>query len=130
MTSRLILVSLSFLEGYFSIISAIQTDLSCHFLLTVDFLGLRRSEPWPKITDQARDCLEQLPRHRNLGELKCDITAVADHLGSNLDQFLPQCGHRPVLHFFRESQRSHEVAEIVGECMKLQPDLVVAELPA
>ncbi len=29
-----------------------------------------------------------------------------------------------------QGQRAHEVAEIVGQSVKLKPDLVVAELPA
>jgi len=63
----------------------------------MDFLGLRRNGSWPQIINQAQDFPEQFPRHRNLGQLERDIAAMADHLGSDLDQFLPQRGQRPVL---------------------------------
>ncbi len=49
-------------------------------------------------------------------------------LGANLDQLFAQSGQRPVLNVFRQRQRPHEVAEIVGQGVKLQPDGVVAEL--
>jgi hypothetical protein len=33
-----------------------------------------------------------------------------------------------MLHFFGQGQSPHEVGEVVGQCMKLEPNLVVAEL--
>ncbi len=47
---------------------------------------------------------------------------MADHLGTDLYQLLPQRGQRPVLDLLRQSQRPHEVGEIVGQGVKLQPD--------
>ncbi len=55
---------------------------------------------------------------------------MVDDLGSDLDQLLPQRGQRPVLHLLRQGQGPHEVAQIVGQGVKLKPNLVVAELPA
>ncbi len=52
---------------------------------------------------------------------------MADNLSSNLDQLLPQRGQGPVLDLLWQSQRPHEVAEIVGQGVKLEPDGVVAE---
>ncbi len=43
------------LEGHSVIFLAIQTHLSCRFLLAVDFLGLRRSGSSSQIINQAQD---------------------------------------------------------------------------
>ena len=52
------------LEGHSVIFLAIQTHLSCRFLLAVDSLGLRRSGSSSQIINQAQDFPEQVPRHR------------------------------------------------------------------
>ena len=115
------------LEGHSVIFLAIQTHLSCRFHLAVDSLGLRRSGSSSQIINQAQDFPEQFPRHRHLGQLERDVAAMADHLGTDLHQLLPQRGQRPVLDLLRQSQRPHEVGEIAGQGVKLQPDGVVAE---
>ncbi len=51
----LILVSGLRLKGHSVIFLAIQTHLSCRFLLAVDFPGLRRSGSWSHIINQAQD---------------------------------------------------------------------------
>jgi hypothetical protein len=53
---------------------------------------------------------------------------VADGLAANLDQFVSQTGQRPVPHGIRQGQGSQEVAEVVGECVKLETDSIVSEL--
>jgi len=55
---------------------------------------------------------------------------MVDDLGTDLDQFLPQRGQRPVFDLLRQCKRPHEVAQIVSQGMKLQANLVVAELAA
>ena len=55
------------------------------------------------------------------------MATMADHLGTDLDQFLPQRGQRPMLDLLRQCQRPHEVGEIVGQGMKLKPDGVGGE---
>jgi hypothetical protein len=37
-------------------------------------------------------------RHRDLGQLERDVSAVADDLGADLDQLLAQAGQRPRFH--------------------------------
>jgi hypothetical protein len=56
------------------------------------------------------------------------MATVTNDLGADLHQLLPQCRQRPMLHLFGQSQSSHEVGEIIRQRVKLQPDLVVAEL--
>jgi hypothetical protein len=69
-------------------------------------------------------------RHRNLGHLECDVAAMSNDLGADLDQLLPDGGQRPMLHLVRQPQGPHEVGEIVSKRMKLEPDRVVVELAA
>ena len=80
--------------------------------------------------DEAEDFSEQVPRHRSLGQLEGDVPPVTDHFCTDLHQLLPQRGQQSVLYLLRQGQRPHEVTEIVGKGVKLQPDRVVAELPA
>ena len=116
------------LEGHSVIFLAIQTHLSCRFLLAVDSLGLRRSGSSSQIINQAQDFPEQVPRHRHLSQLERNVAAMSDNLGPDLHQLVAQRRHRPVLHLLRQSQCPHEVAQIVGQGVKLEPNGIVAEL--
>ena len=87
----------------------------------------QRGRPQP--IDEAEDFSEQLPRHRNLRQLERDVSAMMDDLGTDLHQFLPQRGQRPVLDLLRQSQRPHEVGEIVSQGVKLEANGIVAERP-
>ncbi len=69
-----------------------QTHFSHRFYLAVDFLGLRRNGSSSWIINQAQDFLEYASRHGNLGQLESDIATMADDLGSDLNQLLPQRG--------------------------------------
>ncbi len=95
-----------------------------------EYVASRRIRWRPEFGDQPQEIGKQHPRHGYLSHLEDNIAAMADDLGSNLDQFLPQRGQRPVLNFLRQGQRAHEVAQIVRQCVKLKPNLVVAVLVA
>ncbi len=88
-SDSLILVNWPCPEGQNPIFSAIQAYLSRTFHFAVDSLGLRRNGPSSEIINQAQDFLEQASWNGNLGQLKCDVPAMADHLGTDLDQLLP-----------------------------------------
>jgi len=60
-------------------------------------------------------------RDGDLGHLEGDIAAMADDLGTNLDQLLLEAGQRPVLDRLGCRQGAQEIAEVVGERMKLKP---------
>ncbi len=109
------------------IFSVIQMHLSRYFHLAVDFLGLRRGGSRSQIIDQPQDFPEQVSRHRHLGQLERDVPPVAHHFRTDLHQLFPQCGQRPVLYLLRQGQSPHEVGQIVGQGMKLEPDGIVAE---
>jgi hypothetical protein len=44
-----------------------------------------------------QDLGEHLPRNRDLGHLKGDVSAMVDDLRADLDQLLAQAGQRPWL---------------------------------
>ena len=50
--------------------------------------ALCREQWWlrPEAMDPAQDLVEQLPRHRHLGQLEDDIAAMADDPGADLHQ--------------------------------------------
>ena len=86
--------------------------------------------PWPQAIDQAQGFPKQVPRRSNLGQLGREIATMADNLGSNQGRLFPQRGSRPVLDFLRQRKHGRDVAEIVGQRMKLEPVGIVANLSA
>src|SRR5215510_39118 len=61
---------------------------------------------------------------------KITLAAVAHYLRADLDQLVLQTRQRPVLDRLRRRQRAQEIAEIVGEGMKLEPHRVCGERSA
>ncbi len=88
----------------------------------------QRSRPQP--VDQAQNLSEQSSGDSDFRELKGDITAMSHDLRADLDVLLPKRRQRPVFDLLRQRQGAQEVAEIIGERMELEPDLVVAETVA
>ena len=83
-----------------------------------------RSEP----IDPAEDVGQQVTRDSDLSHLEDDIATVADDLRADLDELFAQRGQCPLLHCIGQRECEHEVAEIVGERLELEPDGVVTEL--
>jgi hypothetical protein len=92
-SDRKILVVGPRLEGHSVIFLAIQTHLSCRFLLAVDSLGLRRSGSSSQFIDPPQDFPKQVPGHGDFGQLERDVATMADKFGPALDQLLAQRGH-------------------------------------
>src|SRR5262250_3445982 len=84
----------------------------------------------PQFRDETQNLLEHLPCDGDLGHLEDDIAAVAHHLRADLDQLVLQTRQRPVLDRLRRRQRAQEIAEVVGEGMKLEPHRVGGERSA
>jgi hypothetical protein len=74
--------------------------------------------------------LEHLPCDGDLGHLEDGIAAVAHHLRADLDQLVLQTRQRPALDRLRRRQRAQEIAEVVGERMKLEPHRIGGERSA
>ncbi len=91
---------------------------------------LRWGWSWSQSIDQPQDLLEQFLRHRDLGPLEDDVAAMAHDLGADLHELVPQASQRPLLDRLRQSQRPHEVCEIVGQCAELKPHGVGGERAA
>ena len=81
----------------------------------------------PQFCDEAQNLLEHLLWDGNLGHLEGDVTAVAHDLRADFDQLLPQARQRPVLDRLWRRKRAQEIAEIVGQRMKLEPNGVGGE---
>src|SRR5580704_7364424 len=77
--------------------------------------------------DQPQDVSEQMLGDGDLGHLKRDVTTVAHDLRADLDQLFLQARQRPILDRLRRRQRAQEVAEIVGQAMKLETNGVSGE---
>ena len=73
------------LEGHSVFFLAIQTHLSCRFLLAVDSLGLRRSGSSSQFIDPPQDFPKQVPGHGDFGQLERDVAAMAANFGPDLD---------------------------------------------
>ena len=84
------------MEGHSVNFPAIQTHLSCRFLLAVDSLGLRRSGSSSQFIDPPEDFPKQAPRHGNLRQLEGDVAAMSDNPGTDLDQPYMKCDQLPL----------------------------------
>jgi hypothetical protein len=81
----------------------------------------------PKPGNEHQDIPEHQPRYRDLGHLECNVAAVADDLGTDLDQLLPQTGQRPRLRRLGHRECPHEIAKVVGQRVELKTHGVSGE---
>ncbi len=81
----MILVIGPHLEGHSVIFPAVQTHLSCRFLLAVDSLGLRRRGSSSQFIDPPQDFPKQVPGHGDFGQLGRDVPAMAANFGPDHD---------------------------------------------
>ena len=65
-----------------------------------------------------------MSRDSKLGHLERNIADLADDLCADLDQLLLEAGQRPVLDRLGCCERAQEVAEVVGESVKLMANCV------
>ncbi len=108
-----------------------DTHLSCQAIwMCIDQGPSWRQRGRPQPVNQAQNFSEQSSGDSDFRELKGDITAMSHDLRADLDELLPKCRQRPVFDLLRQREGAQEVAEIIGECMELEPDLVVAETVA
>ena len=85
--------------------------------------GRRRLQPG----DQPQEVVEHLSRHCDLRHLEHDVAAVADHLGGDLDPASPANSSGTTALLPRASPGSHEVADVVSQCMELKANRVGSE---
>ena len=73
-----------------------------------------------KPLDEPKYFPKQVSGHGDLRHLERDVAGMRD----DLHELLPEARQRPVLDRRRQSQRAHEIGEVVGECVKLKTDSV------
>jgi hypothetical protein len=81
----------------------------------------------PRLRDQPQDFGEEISRYRDLGQLKTDITAMADDFRGDLDQLSLQARPRPAFDWLGRRRRPREAARNLGEGMELNADADVGE---
>ena len=89
-----------------TIFAGIWTHSSHRQLLNTGPSGVSRRRwwrLWPEFRNQAQYLLEQFIRHRDFGHLEDDVAPMAHDLGTDLLEFLPQAGQRPLLDRLRQS---------------------------
>ena len=74
-----------------------------------------------------KDAVEQITRDSHLGELEGDGAGVADDPCTNFDQPGLQAGQRPVGYLLGQISALQKNAEIVGQRMELQMDLILGQ---
>ena len=90
--------------------------------------GFRDQQSQP--LDAAEDQSEQGSEDRHLRQREHHAPGVKHDLASDLDEFVPQRGQRPMFHARRQRQPPQEVAQVVRQGKQLLPYLVVHEVVA
>ena len=78
--------------------------------------------------DGGKDAVEQISADRNLGKLEGNGAGVADDPRAGFDQSCLEAGQRPVGYLLGQISAVQEDTEIVGQCVKLKADGVVARI--
>ena len=110
--------------------SLIKARLSRKFGLNAEHMSAlcgwndrRRS----RLRDEPEEVDEQVSGNGDLGHLEGDVTAMTCDLRADLDEFLLESRHRPVLDRVRRRQRAQEISKIAGQRMKLKSNSVGGE---
>ncbi len=75
-----------------------------------------RQRGWLQPANQAQDLSEQGSCDGDFGKLERDVPAMADHLGTDLDQLLPQRGQGSVLDLFRQYRLRVHTPHVLSLC--------------
>jgi hypothetical protein len=77
--------------------------------------------------DGCKDTSEQITRNCHLSKLERDGAGVTDDPCTDFDQPGLQAGQRPVCNLLGQISAFQEDTEVVGQCMKLKPHLVLGQ---
>lgn len=89
-----------------------------------------RPRGWLDVADGSDDLPKYLATHSHLGELEGDLACMAHDPCTNFDKAALDAGERPIRDFLWQVHTLKKDAEVVGQCVKLKPDLIVTELLA
>ncbi len=73
---------------------------------------------------------DHLVGHRHLGQLECNGAGVTDDARADLDQLDLEAGQRSLGRFLGQFDTAQEGCHVVGQHVRLEAHLVVAELLA
>ena len=82
---------------------------------------------WLDVADGGEDLPKQRPTDCDLGQLESDLTCMTHNTRPGFDQAALDAAQRPVGDLFREVYTLQEDTEVVSQCVKLKPDLIVTE---
>ena len=82
---------------------------------------------WLDVADGGDDLPKQRSIDCDLCQLACNLAGMAHNPRPDLDQAALDAGQRPIGDLFREVYTLQEDAEVIGQCVKLKPDLIVTE---
>ena len=77
--------------------------------------------------DSGEDLPEDAARYSHLSQLEGDFAGMAHDPRADFDQAALEACERPVCDLFGKVGTLEKMTKVVGQCMKLQPDLVVTE---
>ncbi len=75
--------------------------------------------------DSCENTVELVATDASFGQLECDGPSMTHHSRSSFDQPRSEAGQRPVSQLLGEFGPLQEDTQILGQCMKLQTDLVL-----
>jgi len=82
----------------------------------------------PQSPDSLKDFPKEYPWNSYLCHLKYHVTRMPDHLGSYLDELVPECPKRPRLHRLGQCQTSQEIAEVVSQSKEMKTHLIIHKI--
>ncbi len=80
--------------------------------------------------DGGQDAVEEVTRDRDLGELEGDRAGMPHDTGADFDEPCLQAGQRPGRDLVGQLGGLEEHAEVVGQRVELQANLVLRHRPA
>jgi hypothetical protein len=89
--------------------------------MTIERLTLARRQLLPHFGNEPQNLLEHMPWDSDFGHLAGELAAAARQLATDLDQLFLQARQQPILDRLRRRLDAQNIAEIVGQRMKLKP---------
>ncbi len=82
---------------------------------------------WLERADGGKDLAEDAARYRDLRQLESDLARMSHTPCTDHDETALDARERPVSSFFWQYGTSKKAAKVVGQYVKLEPDLIVPE---
>ncbi len=83
-----------------------------------------------QVSDSVKNFTKQRPRNCHFRHLKCHVTRMTDHFGSDLNQLLTERSERPFLHRPGQYQSPQKITKVVSQSKELKSDLIIHKIMA